>query len=511
MKRKWLGILGILPMLLPTSGFGLTIEEAYRTVIETNPEIRQRIENYRSVEQDKTVAFADYLPVVDVQGGIGYKHYEGTIPGYEEDDYRHAEAFIRARENLFRGFSTVNDVEQQDARILSAEHYLMELVSQLGLQMVESYLSVLKEKQLYALAVENRNTHQRYYNMIKERVESGAGTKADLEQISGRLALAQSNVDVAVNNFEDAQTNFRRIYGSAVNPDEMAEADVNASLIPETLEAAEETAQKHYPTLMVNRKNVEAAQAAYRQAKSPYFPLVDLEVMQTYVNNDDSGTIAGRQLAGEANEFSVMLYASWNLYNGGADVAKRDKALAGVFNESEKMLNNQRLVSERLNLSWAAKKRIAEQVEYLEQHRDFTRQTLESYNEEFRLGRRTLLDVLDVENEYYTSRKAFVSAEYDMQLAEFRVIENVGNLPMVVSAKSEEILELERNDVVSTEVKEDEKAAPSEADAEEAAAPEEAATAEETDGAEPAAAEEADGAVPAASEEADSNEAEATE
>lgn len=451
MRRK--GILGIIPFLLPVSGFGLTLNEAYRTVVDTNPEVRQRIENYRAVEKDKTIAFADYLPVVDVQGGIGYKRYNGTIAGAESpDDWKATEAFIRARENLFRGFATMNDVEQQEARILSAQHYLMEKVSQLGLELTERYLDVLKQKQIYALTVENQETHQRYYEMIKERVDSGAGTQADLEQISGRLALAESNVKVAENNFEDAQTNFRRIYGEAVNPDEMMEVDINASLIPDTLEHAEGNATLHYPTLWVNRKNVEAAQAAYRQAKFNYYPWLDLEVKQTYTNNDATGPIAGRTLSGEANEFSVMLIASWNLYNGGADVAGREKAQAELYNESEKMLNNQRLVSERLNLSWAAKKRIAEQVEYLKQHRDFTEKTLAAYNEEFRLGRRTLLDVLDVENEFYTSRKAYVSALYDQQLADFRVIENVGNLPMVVQVKPEEILALERNDLVSTEV-----------------------------------------------------------
>jgi len=449
MKRK--GILGILPFLLPVTGFGLTVDEAYRTVIDTNPEIRERIENYRAIEQDKVVAGADYLPVVDLQAGIGVRHYEGTILGYETDNYRHTQAFIRARENLFRGFGTENSVAEQDARLLSAEYYLMEKVSQLGLSMIENYLAVLKEKQLYALAEENRDTHKRYYGMIKERMDAGVGTKADMEQISGRLALAESNVKVVLNNFEDAQTNFRRVYGTAVPPEEMAEADINASLIPATLDAAEKTAVLHYPTLLSNRKNVEAAQAAYRAAKKNYYPWLDLEVKQTYVNNDNTGDLAGSSLAGEENEFSAMLYATWNLYNGGSDVAGREKALAQSFNESEKMFNNRRLVLERLNLAWAEKTRITEQLEYLKAHRDFTLKTLEAYMEEFRLGRRTLLDVLDVENEYYTSRKAYVSALYDEQAAEYRVIESTGSLPLVVQAEPKAILDLERNAMVSTE------------------------------------------------------------
>ena len=449
MKR--LGILGILPLLLPVAGFGLTLDEAYSTVIETNPEIRERIENYRAIEQDKTVAKSDYLPVVDAQAGVGYKHYEGTILGFESDNYRHTEAFIRARENLFRGFGTENDVAQQDARLVSAEYYLMEKVSQLGLSMIQSYLAVLKQKQLYALAMENRDTYERYYRMIKERMDAGVGTKADMEQISGRLALAQSNVKVVMNNFQDAQTNFTRIYGKAVDPEEMAEAGVDTALVPVTLEDAEKTAVVYYPTLMSNRKNIEAAQAAYRTAKKNYYPWVDLEVKQTYINNDNTGDLAGRSLAGEENEFSAMIYATWNLYNGGSDVAGRDKALAQSFNESEKMFNNRRLVLERLNLAWAEKTRISEQLPYLKEHRDFTLKTLEAYMEEFRLGRRTLLDVLDVENEYYMSKRAYVTALYDEMAAEYRVVESTGSLPMMVRAKPDEILSLKRNEMGSTE------------------------------------------------------------
>ncbi|WP_345969132.1 TolC family outer membrane protein [Sulfurimonas sp. HSL1-6] len=454
MKHK--GILGILPFLLATAGHGLTLEEAYRTVVDTNPEIRQRIEDYRAVEEDKTIAFADYLPVVDLQGSVGLKHDEGSIgpigPNVDSDTYMHTEAFVRARENLFRGFSTMHDVAQQDARLLSAEYSLMEKVSQLGLTMIESYLGVLKQKQILALTLENRDTHQRYYDMIKERLEAGVGAQSDMEQISGRLALAESNVKVAINNFEDAQTNFKRIYGETVDPEDMMEAKVNASLMPMSIEAAEKTALQYYPTLMASRKNIKAAQEAYSQAAYTYYPSVDLEVKQSHVNNDRTGDYAWRTDAGDENEFSVQLVASWNIYNGGADVAGRKKALASAFNASEKMMENQRLVFERLNYSWAAKTRITEQLAYLKEHRDFTQRTLQAYNEEFRLGRRTLLDVLDVENEYYTSRKAYVSTLYDQQLAEYRVIENVGSLPLVAEVKPEEVLALKRDAMAPTEV-----------------------------------------------------------
>ena len=437
-------ILGLLPLLMPSAISALTINEALVHVINTNPEIHERIENHKAIEKDKTIAFADYLVVVDIQGGVGKKRYNGTIPGFDDDEWTHTEAFIRARENIFHGFGTESNVEQQDKRLESAKHYLMEKVSQLGLDMIEKYLSILKTKKLLKLAVENRDKHNEYYNKIKQNTESGAGTSADMAQISGRLALAESNVWVAKNNLLDAQTNFYRIYGEMVTPSDLTEPKIDSNFIPKTLKEAEQLALDDYPSILTMKKNVEALKAKYKQTKENYYPWVDLELKQNYYNNNNSGTLAGLDFAREVSQTTLMLIATWNLYNGGADVALREKAAIRMFEESDRMLNTVRLVKERLELSWAAKERLAEQVKYLKQHRDYTKKTVADYNEEFGLGRRTLLDLLDVENEFYTSRKAYVTGLYDEKLAKFRLIENVGNLPKMVSVTPEDILQIER-------------------------------------------------------------------
>ncbi len=169
-----------------------------------------------------------------------------------------------------------------------------------------------------------------------------------------------------------------------------------------------------------------------------------MELKQSYYDNDaDIDEI--NALRNEVDQATIMVVATWNLYNGGADVALREKAAVKMFEGSDRMLNTKRLVSERLQLSWAAMERLAEQRKYLKQHRDFSKKTHETYDEEFGLGKRTLLDVLDVKNEYFLSRKAYISAGYDETLAKYRVIENVGNLPNMVSIKSDDVLKLKRN------------------------------------------------------------------
>ena len=422
-----------------TSSSGLTINEALIHVINTNPEIRERIENYRAVEHDRTIAFAGNLPVVDVQAGIGNMRYNDS-PLYSGEDWTHTEAFIRARQNLFHGFGTQNDVEQQDRRLLSAKHSIMEKVSQLGLTMVERFLEILKAQKILKLSIENHGVHKEYYSKIKERTESGAGSQGDMDQISGRVALSQSNVIVAHNNLLDAETNFLRIYGYGLlsSPIKLKETKVNTSLIPKSLEQADELAERQYPSFLAVQYNVKALHSAHKQSQENYYPWVDLELKQSYYDND------GHSISGEVDQTTLMVVATWNLYNGGADDALVEKTAARMFEESDRMLNTKRLVTERLRLSWAAKERIAEQLGYLRQHRNFSKKTHETYNEEFSLGKRTLLDLLDVKNEYFLSRKAYISAHYDQKLAKYRVIENVGNLPSIVSFTSDDMIKFKR-------------------------------------------------------------------
>lgn len=441
-----MGILGILPFLLPPAVSALTVNEALVHVVNTNPEVRERIENYRAVEQDHDIAFSGYLPTLDVQGSIGERRYDDTIAGFDTDNYQYTEAFIRARQNLFHGFGTQNDVEQQDKRLISAEYYLMEKVSQLGLEMVNTYLEILKTRKIVDLAKENHAVHKEYYSKIKQRTAAGAGNQGDMEQISGRMALSYSNLIVAENNLLDAEVNFLRIYGydQAISTSNLQESNLDKSLIPKTLEEAEELAQRQYPSILTTQNNVKALEAGYRQTKENYYPWVDLELKQSYFDND-ADSFSGSALRDEVDQTTIMLVATWNLYNGGADDALKEKAAARMFEESDRMINIKRLTSERLQLSWNAMERLAEQRKYLRQHRDFSKKTLDAYNEEFNLGRRTLLDLLDVKNEFFLSRKAYISAGYDEELARYRVIENVGNLPNMVSFTSDDLIKFKRH------------------------------------------------------------------
>lgn len=419
------------------------MEESVSDVVKTHPEVRKRVENYRATVEDRTIARAEYLPVIDAQTGIGYKDYNGPNTLFTDDTYKTSESFVRLRQNLFQGFGSLHNIRRQDARLDSAQYYLMESVSNIGLDIVEAHLEVLKRQKLLQLARENLENHKRIYAMIKERTDSGAGPVSDFEQSSGRLALANSNMKVEINNYEDALATYERLSGEPAVIADMAEPNLTGSTLPENIDLAIEQALQNHPSALVSQKNIAAAKEAYSQSSETLYPWVDLEAKKEWERGWEHDSSAFDQ---DRDEFSIMLIASWNLYNGGADMAAKAQALSEVFSNTESLLDIKRALKEQLQLSWAAKIRLTQQMDYLEMHRDFSRKTVESYNEEFRVGRRTLLDLLDVEIEFYTARKEYEAARYDQIFAEYRIVENTGGLPQLLNIKIDEMIALQRHE-----------------------------------------------------------------
>ena len=91
-------------------------------------------------------------------------------------------------------------------------------------------------------------------------------------------------------------------------------------------------------------------------------------------------------------------------------------------------MNAFRQVEEGTRLAWNAKESLAKQKEYIQQHVDASYETVQAYKKQFGLGQRTLLDVLNTENELFEARRSYITAEYDALLADYRVMNAMGSL-----------------------------------------------------------------------------------
>jgi len=417
-------ILAVYIIFNTSHGFALTLQEAVKHVLKTNPEALAAENEYESRKYEVSQAKAGYLPTLDFDAGVGKETRRAASTGNEEIDLDRRELGLAASQILFDGFATKTEVERQRARLDSALHSYDVTKNELALDTSDAYLDVLRFGDLLSLAQASLWEHQNIYDQMKLRSDKGVGSKADLDQISARLALANSNMIVAQNNFADTQVTFHRLTGMYPNLDSMVKPVIHSDL-PKTRDEAIEVAVDNHPTLSSAGADVRAAHAQYKAAASGYWPVVTLEAEKRW--DDNVG------VAGEDEDLIVALRLRYNLFGGGADKARR-KQTAYLMSESKDIRNNsRRQVVESMSLSWNSYDALSKQQRYLEAHVKAAESTKAAYGKQFNIGRRTLLDLLNTETEVIDSRRSLINAEYDRLYSAYRIFNAAGQLAAILN------------------------------------------------------------------------------
>ena len=401
-----------------TAAVPVTLKQAVVQVLSQNPAVYSVVQEYKSRAFEVREAQAGYLPDIDLTLGLGYHHVD--TPSKENDKIRR-ESGIRLSQMLFDGFSARNEVRRQKSRQLSAKYEAFAVAENQSLRAVEVYLTVMKNKELLALAEESLKTHKKIQKQMRNRKDAGVGSEADLSQVQARVALAGGNVVTAQSNYDDAVSNYLRVVGSYPIVDKMQRPQsVSNQFSPDIKEETEKALYEH-PTLIAATNDVTAAQAQHSASKSQHWPRVHLEAHKSI--EQDVGGVEGRD-----EDFVVAIRLRYDLYVGGANKSRRDYTGYQV-EEAKGIRDNAHLqVIEAMRLSYNAYYSLKKVIQYQQQHVDFALQTRDAYKEQYNLGKRSLLDVLNTENEYINAKRSLTQSGFDQLFAEFRIMNAKGKL-----------------------------------------------------------------------------------
>ncbi|MDH5785376.1 MAG: TolC family outer membrane protein [Chromatiales bacterium] len=434
-------VVAVLLSLYSHPGHALTLAEFVAEVVQTNPEVLQEVHRHRQVMQERTIANKGWRPSVDLQASTGIYSTKSPATNQLRNDYDSTMAQVTVTQNLFNGYDTTYQIEQNRARLESAMYMVYDKADNLALEAVRAYLEALKQLRLFELAVANVESHERVFGQIRERTQSGVGLRSEEEQTAGRLAQARAGMYAQRNNLEDSMTVLHRLLGRYVHSSELQDTNLPKNL-GGTLDEAIEKALTNHPALKLSHLNIDASQADYKRSNSSMLPRVDLQ-LQALMGDNLSG------YTGPTDEYSVALNLRYNLYNGGADAAEQKRRISAVHENTEFANQVRREVIQALRLSWIANETLEEQIRYLTEHVERAGQTSSAYQEEVFLGHRNLIDLLDAKNEENIAMRSEVEAEYTLMSARYRIHEGVGslfesmNLAVMVDEKGMKIIELE--------------------------------------------------------------------
>lgn len=423
MNKKIKSIPVFVAGILAFNAQGESLPQTVYKALQNHPEVMENRAKVEEGEWQVEGAKAGYLPSMDLTADWGYEVVNDNSTrsrNQEHESWNRSQVGVEVRQMLFDGFNTSNNVKRLDAFTQARRLELDASKENIALAASQAYLEVQKQRELIKLTKQILTNHETIYEQIKSRVQQGVGTASDLSQIQSRLNNAHSNVLSAQNNLIDAETQFQRVVGDLA-PQALTPFGISSSALPASVEEARAIMLENNPTLKAAKADIEETRQQLKGAKSAYYPKFDLVVSGNY--GDDLGGVEGVD-----RDYSAVLEMRWNLFNGGRDRANTRQAAKQIEQANAISDDALRQANQGLKLSWVAYDVLNKQRDFLAGYRSTTVATRDAYRKEFNLGKRTLLDMLDSENEVFTASQQYIEADYNYEAAKVRILNAMGTL-----------------------------------------------------------------------------------
>lgn len=400
-----------------------TLEQAIELSLEHNPRIAIVARNREAVTEELRQARSLYLPTVDLSAGLGFE--DTSTPTVragnngDGEDLVASDVSLSMSQRLFDGFERASRVERQKARIKSAANRVYENSEILALDVIGAYLEVIRQRELLALARENVAFHVQTLEALVKRLRAGVGSRADVIQTQARLARSRATYVETNNELADAEAQYTRLTGQF--PGDLVLPEISDNFLPTSMEELVRLASTNNPTVRIREADVKVANADVDVAESEFFPTLSLEALTSYdedANGIDSYTYQNR----------LGLRMNWNLFNGGLDVATRQELLMREEQTKGERFDSVLEAEQEARRSWYAYVAAQQRLQELSSAVVFNQETRLAYEQQFQVGQRTLLDVLDAENELFTSRGQLISADINQMVSTYRMLATVGEL-----------------------------------------------------------------------------------
>ena len=386
------------------------------STLESNPRLAELQRNREAVEKDLEQVKGRYFPRIDLSAGYGTDSHSdlGTRSRDEENDFdTRTEASLSLVQPLYQGGETRSLVEKQTAKLDSANYRVYDNAESLALDAIIAHVEVWRQRRLLDLTEQNIRTHERILDHIDERQRAGAGSSADVVQTKGRLSLTQSSRAQIVGELNRARANYFRVVGQS--PKKLQLPDNFQRLAPDSAEASIEAAQGCNPKLAAFAADIRAARSEIDVKKSSFLPKVNLELSTTYEDQVESSTSYTQNNA-------AMIRARWNLFNGGSDKAGRDAASSRKLQLVSARQDEYEKIIEQIRDTWSQFQISGEQSNIFSDAVKYNTETRDAYQQQFVVGQRSLLDVLDSENELFQSSGQLITAQANEIVAVYRLL-----------------------------------------------------------------------------------------
>lgn len=398
----------------------LPLETVLELVTLTDPQILEALSRYRSVKAERAVATSGFLPKIGMEIAAGPEMTDGVDTNDVSEELTAATATVYARQNIYSGGHTTALTNETDARILSAAWEALTVANRVFLDSTEAYINVLQAREMLEISQANVATQEKILAQVHEKTKAGFNRLSDLSNSEARLALARANFISRQQDLNQALVKFHRQFGRLLRPEQFVLPEP-AFNFPDSVDETVALALRYHPALEVAKHNIQVRKFSYEKSKAAFLPSLDLEL-----NAQHRSDINGEE--GETDQASAMLKFSYTFFDGGARKGEKIKSHENLRKEYQHAYVERRNVNESARLAWNIMDAEKNKERYLNDYVDLSVKTLEAFKEEYYIGRRTLLDLLDMENEFDAAKNAKALSRYSNLIAHYRISQATGML-----------------------------------------------------------------------------------
>lgn len=406
---------------------GMSPIDAIAEALWTNPEIFADKSAWLSEQHGIRRAQAGYFPVVDVRGNFGHEttheHFNrsdcsGNPRKCHEDKIINTPS-INARQPVFDGFRASTDVTRAERETDQAIRKIAETQELVSFRTVNAFIDVRRFQRLLRLAVANAKAHRQILAKVNALIRGGKATIADRATVRSRLADADSAVVDIEGDLGSSVARFIDVVGQA--PDRLKRSTIADNILPAAVAEALGIAGEKNRSLLLAKSTVEVTRAEFDTTEVPFWPTLDIEIDARRDENTE-----GRE--GYESSATAMFVLRYNIFNGGADLARRKEVTEQVAETRHREAVALRTAHREVRVSWAEMKSAMRQAEALRVSVTQKEKVIRAYEKQFDLGTRSLLDLLDAWNEFFLAKGSLITVDATTDLTGYRLLASMGTL-----------------------------------------------------------------------------------
>lgn len=397
------------------TGHAETLPEAVSTALQQNPGALAAALAEEAALEEIEVARGGFFPTADLRASSGPGFRDRGVEGLSSNgDWLYSdEARLTIRQRLFDGKATRKRVESAESLAGSANFAALQTREEVALGVAEAYLNVMRNQELIEASIRNISAHQKSLDNAQTRADAG-GERSDVSLVSGRLALAKSSLESRKASLKAATVRYERFVG---RPPSNLSMPSSPQGVPGSIESMDPTGNYAYQAATEVAKAREAEVVVQKAARKPR---IDFEA-RGGVGNDVQG------IEGEDNESSFLIVGSWTIFDKARD--PRIEAARRRAEEASLSAEETRLVAEQMaGEGWSEYIGARARTRVLAEYKSDLGDVFDDYEKQFDIGKRSFLNLLDIQTERFRAESAYIDAKYQTRLAEYRTLSALGRL-----------------------------------------------------------------------------------